>query len=443
MVLAVVMFMFMAFYVPNRAYEVINVDKKCIVCQNQNFAQVVTNWIVEDLLGAVQRNCNLVQAGIAVANFSGTQIDGTLPALYMGLMSSDMPFVGSDGSIFAVWRATGNVFSAEVISTNQPVGKLYRNDTGLCYEASYSAISGFGAFAPSSTGPLGAACINITSAAWYTSAQAMSGGAKSTTTGPTSSGYIGITYMVHDTTSNAVFGGEMDGRTLSALLNPGKAVEGEIYVVSTTDSVETLLATTETSAQASLASNVTVDATTVGGLTGSSASELQSTLSSFSQLWSRSASVSMAESYGQVAEHCPSSTTAAYIAVAAEDEYMSSRESISLQRFNSTGQLQLLLVSALPKDLYSTFIFPCTCTTIALGFFFHCAGMQHSGFSSPDSCGATYKIVCVLLLDYFRWYSVRAMAHFTHHTPQISSRGFVFANDNSNERDVQVVTLKY
>ena len=263
------------------------------------------------------------------------------------------------------------------MGSSSPVAKLYRHDSRLCYEANYSATSGYGAFVQSSTGPLDVDCSSVTSAAWYISAQALSGGGSSSTAGTVSSGYIGITYMVHEATSNAVFGGEMDGRTLSSRLNPGKATEGEIYVVSTTNSVETLLATTETSVQAQLQSNVTVDAESVGGLTGSSALELQSSLSSFSQLWSRSASVSMADSYGQVAQRCPSSSTAAYVAIAdggewlsSGSEWLSSRESVSLQRANTTGQLELLLVSALPKDAYSSFILPCTYATIVLGFLF-------------------------------------------------------------------------
>ena len=91
MLFTVAMFMIVAFYVRDRAYKIINEDKQLILCQNQNFAQVVTEWIVQDLLDTVQRNWNLVQSGAAVADFSGTTISGTLPAVFMGLTASGTP----------------------------------------------------------------------------------------------------------------------------------------------------------------------------------------------------------------------------------------------------------------------------------------------------------------------------------------------------------------
>ena len=91
MLFTVAMFMIVTFYVRDRAYKIINEDKQLILCQNQNFAQVVTEWIVQDLLDTVQRNWNLVQSGAAVADFSGTTISGTLPAVFMGLTASGTP----------------------------------------------------------------------------------------------------------------------------------------------------------------------------------------------------------------------------------------------------------------------------------------------------------------------------------------------------------------
>ena len=88
MLFAVIMFMMVAFYVRRRAYEVINVDKQLILCQNQNFAQVVTEWVVQDLLDTVQRSAQLVAAGSATTYFSSSQIGGTFPAVMMGVMNS-------------------------------------------------------------------------------------------------------------------------------------------------------------------------------------------------------------------------------------------------------------------------------------------------------------------------------------------------------------------
>ena len=181
-----------------------------------------------------------------------------------------------------------------------------------------------------------------------------------------SSGYIGLTYMVHESTSNAVFGGELDGRTLRSHLNKGKPVEGEIYVVATGSSGETLLTSTEASVQAQLNSTIAVDPASVGGLTGSSASTLQTTLNTFTNLWLRSTTVSMADTYGQVSSRCPSSTTAAYIALDNGKDLFSDQPSTSLQRYQTSDQSQLLLVNALHNDAYIDFISWCSVMTIIL-----------------------------------------------------------------------------
>ena len=185
----------------------------------------------------------------------------------------------------------------------------------------------------------------------------MTNGTSSITSRTISSGYIGIQYMLHETTHNAVFGGEMDGRTLSTYLSAGKPVHGEIYVVSASGSTATLVAATEASVQPQLQSTVAVDPSVVGGLTGSSASALVSRWSSFSNLWARSATVSVAASYGQVADRCPSSSTAAYIAIQADLGVLSDESpSISLQRYNTTDQLQLLIAASLHEDTYTDFV---------------------------------------------------------------------------------------
>jgi hypothetical protein len=168
---------------------------------------------------------------------------------------------------------------------------------------------------------------------------------------------MGILHMVHDSARGMVFGGELDGRTLGSWLAKGKPVEGEIYVVSTSNAVETLITTTETAVQSQLYSTTIVDAGSVGGLTGSSAQALQTELGSFSTLWSHSATVAMAESQGFVEQRCPSNTSKAFIAIGCDEaretgfalDLRSIRDpqpAISLQRLETTAaDLKLLLVS--------------------------------------------------------------------------------------------------
>ena len=210
----------------------------------------------------------------------------------------------------------------------------------------------------------------------------MSGGATYTGAETISSGYMGIRHMVHETTNAIVVGGEMDGRTLSDWLTKGKPVEGEIYVVATSSSQETLVASTEASAQAQLRSASNVDPGSVGGLTGSSAQMLQSQLGAFASLWLHSETVTMADSHGLVSQRCPSSAATAYVAIASKQGLFSSQQPSALQRLNTTSnQLQLMMVtlshlqhdalcalllnldggvpqvSTLKQDLYTKFVF--------------------------------------------------------------------------------------
>ena len=253
---------------------------------------------------------------------------------------------------------TGEMFSAEWVNYSAvPIGRLYKPSAELCWESPYSAATGYGAWVETSTGPLGVKCDSVSSATWYVRASMMSSGETYTGADSISSGYMGITHMVHQTGNNIVVGGELDGRTLSALMSKGKTSEGEVYVVSTSNSVETLLASSEASAQAHLLSTSAVDPGTVGGLTGSSAQTLQSQLGTFTSLWSNSDSVSTAEMHGLVSQRCPSSTSAAYIAIGCRKARqtgftiapdLEKEQSISLQRLSTTSSdLQLLLVCAL------------------------------------------------------------------------------------------------
>ena len=211
----------------------------------------------------------------------------------------------------ASWQDTGHVFSSELDATVQtPIARLYRHDTNLCWEAPYKAATGYGVWVATNTGPLGVNCGSISSAAWYTKANAMNNGTTYTAAASISSGYMGITHMVHQTGNNIVVGGEIDGRTLSAWLSKGKPMEGEVYLVSTSNSEETLIASTETSVQAQLWSATAVDPGTVGGLTGSSAQTLQSTLGTFTSLWLNSESASIADAHGLVTQRCPATPSA-------------------------------------------------------------------------------------------------------------------------------------
>ena len=153
---------------------------------------------------------------------------------------------------------------------------------------------------------------------------------------------MGITHMVHQTGNNIVVGGEIDGRTLSTWLSKGKPVEGEVYLVSTSNSEETLIASTEASVQAQLWSATAVDPGTVGGLTGSSAQALQSQLGTFTSLWLNSESASIADAHGLVTQHCPSAASTAYIAIGPEKQLFSSQPASAIQRFNTSSMLQLL-----------------------------------------------------------------------------------------------------
>ena len=247
-----------------------------------------------------------------------------------------------------------SVVTAEWVATSsRPVAKLYHNDTGLCWEAPYKTSTGYGTWTQSTTGPLGVNCSSVTTAEWYTNALSLTNGTNMTYAGPISSGYIGITYMAHVITQNAVFGGELDGRTLGQKLAPGKPVQGEIYVVSVDSlGIKTLVASTEASVQPQLASSVAVNPDSVGGLTGSTATSIEQSLGSWSSLWAWSETVSMAESYGYVSQHCPSDSTGAYVAISAGSEYLSSdfssKSATSLQRLDTTTGLRLLLVCLTP-----------------------------------------------------------------------------------------------
>ena len=87
-------------------------------------------------------------------------------------------------------------------------------------------------------------------------------------------------------------------------------------------------------------------------------------------MWSRSASVPMADSHGQVATRCPSSTSPAYIAIAAGESWFSGKTSSSLQHFQTDTELQLMLVSTIDGETYRSKIDRATKVCIGLSCVF-------------------------------------------------------------------------
>ena len=289
--------------------------------------------------------------------------------------------MGNSSCMFATWKVfcsckslrsdlrgqgSGNVFASQLeTDLALPIARLYRNDTGVCWQANYSKSSGYSTWTQTDIGPLGVSCSSVSSATWYTRARSLNSGATYTGAGEVASGYMGIIHMVHEAENDVVFGGELDGRTLRAWLLPGKPTLGEIYMVATSNLSETLVTSTETSIESKMFTSSTVDPSTVGGLTGSSANTLQSQLGSFTTLWSQSATVSMAESHGLVSHRCPALNTAAYIAIGCKTASESGftfhpttvenpLPSISLQRLTTTAtDLHLVLVNVMAEAEYT------------------------------------------------------------------------------------------
>ena len=334
-------------YAPHNGISLVESVTSTGQCVAQNHAELVTSHVVGDLMDSVQRNADLLRKG--TVSWSGVETYASnnpptsdvymssLPAVMLGTQAKALNLVSTfmmkDGSVFSAESVQGSV-----------VGRMYSSVTTECWEASYSTSSGYGAWEPSTKGPLNVGCGTVTTAWWYTRALAMANGATNMTTASISSGNIGITHMVHEETSNTIFGGEMDGITIAQHLAQGKPVQGESYIVSTTNSVETLLASTEDSAQAQLQSVTDVDAGSVGGLTGASASTLRSKFGSFADVWSRSATLEIAESSGQLAKRCAGSQTA-YIAI---EEHNGAP--VSLQQLHlPSADLHLLLVNTIPS----------------------------------------------------------------------------------------------
>ena len=86
-------------------FEVIDNDERAIQCQSQNYANLITNWLVQDLFNTVGRAKQLLTSGSTTIDFSGSAVSGTFGATLMSMMNTSSPVVGVYGSAFAIWKA--------------------------------------------------------------------------------------------------------------------------------------------------------------------------------------------------------------------------------------------------------------------------------------------------------------------------------------------------
>jgi len=94
-------------------FEVINNDERAIQCQSQNYAQLITNWLVQDLINTVGRSRQLLASGSTTVDFSGSTMSGPFAAAIMSMMNTRNPVVGVYGNLFTTWKAQGHAFSVE------------------------------------------------------------------------------------------------------------------------------------------------------------------------------------------------------------------------------------------------------------------------------------------------------------------------------------------
>ena len=90
----------------NFTFQVIDKDKCQTVCQAQSHTLLVTDYLLQDLYNTVQRTAMLVSTNDAtfLIDNQQLQVGGTYPAVLLGLMSSNIPFVGAHGSLFTIWQ---------------------------------------------------------------------------------------------------------------------------------------------------------------------------------------------------------------------------------------------------------------------------------------------------------------------------------------------------
>ena len=162
------------------SFGVLEDDKVSIGCQSQSHSAMVTAWLTQDLYDTVARSAVLSSNRDVWTTFNDDQqINGTLTAVLMGLVSANVPSIGKQGSLFVVWQDVGSALSAQT-DGGSVTAHLYRSDTSLCWEAPFNSATGYGTWVQSSTGPLGASCSSVTGATWYTRAMGLNNNSTST-----------------------------------------------------------------------------------------------------------------------------------------------------------------------------------------------------------------------------------------------------------------------
>ena len=361
-------------WVPSQALAIRQNMTANIECQAQSSVQVAMSRLIDDMVLTTQRNIQMYSDNVthwaSVEAYSDDPLTtadyytSSLPAVMLGILNSTDHHSANLKSIYAVMAkavpsdpTSCSVFSAEWTDDKSAplVGRMFDYSTRKCYQTTYSHSTGYSTWSEvyNGAGPLGDKCTTITNEAWYTSACSLAAQSSNVTVGPLNNAGMGIQYVERSNINQPAFGAQMAAALkMSTQLSKGKPVEGEVYVVSTTGSTTTLLSSTEANVALQLqAASSDVDPASAGGLTGLSASSLQSSLSTFDNLWSRSESIATATEHGQLAMRCPSSTTTAYIAIAPDPS--SSTPSTSLHRFDSSMKdLDLMLVTTLPSNAY-------------------------------------------------------------------------------------------
>ena len=152
-------------WLPAESHGVINNVTAATHCVAQNWAELVTGRTINEFMLTVDRNAQMLASGVTTWTSVETYANSKPPttAVYTSsLPATTLGILETTTDMATLWTvlSTGEVFSAEWVATSaKPVGRMYSQQTGLCYEASYSATSGFGTFAESSTGPLGTVCV--------------------------------------------------------------------------------------------------------------------------------------------------------------------------------------------------------------------------------------------------------------------------------------------
>ena len=83
-------------------------DKLTIQCQAQAHAQLVTEWALTDAADTAARLALMYERSafdsLSALDQSGSYVTGTMLNVMMGMTNTSMPFLGSSGAVFAIWR---------------------------------------------------------------------------------------------------------------------------------------------------------------------------------------------------------------------------------------------------------------------------------------------------------------------------------------------------